>query len=376
MANLDTDVNFFYRPHSIFALISVIVSLVYLANKKDVRRVLNFFDKDIGLPLPERSYADDCALTPETLWGSIDIFVIGHTLGWFAKAIVLRDYWFCWINSIMFEFMEYSLQHQLPNFAECWWDHWILDVMMTNWLGTYLGMKTCEFLEVKHYSWRGIKSITTYRGKMKRTIQQFTPHHWTKFEWGTTKTLKNFLAVLGLLYLMLQFEVNGFYLKYLLYIPVEHPINVVRLTFFFFVALPAVREGYQYLTDKECKRFGMHAWLAAANVLTELIVCIKFGQGEFNEPTPRHVLIGWGIGLTLFAIYTIWRFGFHKVKLEDYEQVIYEEEDEEDEEDEEQEEEEKKLIELDNVEKITLTKKKVIKEGVLTGGESESFNVG
>jgi hypothetical protein len=25
--------------------------------------------------------------------------------------------------SVMFEIMEYSLQHQLPNFAECWWDH-------------------------------------------------------------------------------------------------------------------------------------------------------------------------------------------------------------------------------------------------------------
>jgi phosphatidylserine synthase 2 len=23
----------------------------------------------------------------------------------------------------MFEVMEYSLQHQLANFAECWWDH-------------------------------------------------------------------------------------------------------------------------------------------------------------------------------------------------------------------------------------------------------------
>ena len=53
----------------------------------------------------------------------MDEFVIAHTLGWFAKAIVLRDYWFCWILSILFEVMEYSLQHQLPNFAECWWDH-------------------------------------------------------------------------------------------------------------------------------------------------------------------------------------------------------------------------------------------------------------
>lgn len=29
----------------------------------------------------------------------------------------------CMIISVMFEFLEYSLEHQLPNFSECWWDH-------------------------------------------------------------------------------------------------------------------------------------------------------------------------------------------------------------------------------------------------------------
>jgi len=23
----------------------------------------------------------------------------------------------------MFEVVEYTLEHQLPNFSECWWDH-------------------------------------------------------------------------------------------------------------------------------------------------------------------------------------------------------------------------------------------------------------
>jgi phosphatidylserine synthase 2 len=53
----------------------------------------------------------------------MDLFVVAHTLGWFGKALILRDYWFCWIISIAFELCEYSLQHQLNNFAECWWDH-------------------------------------------------------------------------------------------------------------------------------------------------------------------------------------------------------------------------------------------------------------
>lgn len=53
----------------------------------------------------------------------MDIFVVAHAVGWFGKALILRDYWFCWIISIAFELCEYSLEHQLNNFAECWWDH-------------------------------------------------------------------------------------------------------------------------------------------------------------------------------------------------------------------------------------------------------------
>lgn len=36
---------------------------------------------------------------------------------------MIRDWWMCTIVSVMFEFLEYSLEHQLPNFSECWWDH-------------------------------------------------------------------------------------------------------------------------------------------------------------------------------------------------------------------------------------------------------------
>lgn len=39
------------------------------------------------------------------------------------QTLVIRDWWMCMIISVMFEFLEYSLEHQLPNFSECWWDH-------------------------------------------------------------------------------------------------------------------------------------------------------------------------------------------------------------------------------------------------------------
>jgi phosphatidylserine synthase 2 len=33
---------------------------------------------------------------------------------------------------------------------------------------------------------------------VRRTVQQFTPHSWTKFEWGANKSFKKFSMMLGL----------------------------------------------------------------------------------------------------------------------------------------------------------------------------------
>ena len=55
----------------------------------------------------------------------MDEFVLAHSFGWFAKSLILRDYWFLWLLSVLFELLEYTLAHQLSNFNECWWDHWV-----------------------------------------------------------------------------------------------------------------------------------------------------------------------------------------------------------------------------------------------------------
>ncbi|CAG8697515.1 9066_t:CDS:2 [Cetraspora pellucida] len=288
----------FIRPHPAFwrivlgfgVLYQMFLVFLLFQNKRDARYIFSCIDPSLGVPLPERSYAENCELTYENVRDQLDIFVIYHIVGWYAKAVVLRDYWFCWILSVMFEIMEYSLQHQLNNFAEC-----------------------CGFLMF----WCVIGSVFIL-GKVKRTVQQFTPHDWTKFEWGTTKSFKNYIAVIGLLFAFLQAELNSFYLKYLLWIPPDNPINSYRAILLFMCSIPATREAYQYLTDKECKRFGPQAWLTMANIMTESIICFKFGRGEFPNPVPTYVVIFWTILISLLVGYVIWQFGipFLKERLE------------------------------------------------------------
>ena len=58
-----------------------------------------------------------------------------------CKALILRDYTLLWLLSVGFELMELTFQHMLPNFNECWWDSWILDVAVCNFIGIYTGMR-------------------------------------------------------------------------------------------------------------------------------------------------------------------------------------------------------------------------------------------
>lgn len=80
-----------------------------------------------------------------------------------------------WSESLFFRFLQFGdiplgthafplfsqlfFMHLLPNFAECWWDQVILDILLCNGGGIWLGMTVCRFLEMRTYSWASIKSV-------------------------------------------------------------------------------------------------------------------------------------------------------------------------------------------------------------------------
>ncbi|XP_060031869.1 phosphatidylserine synthase 2 isoform X4 [Erinaceus europaeus] len=205
----------FSRPHPAYWRFWLCVSVVYelflifilFQTVQDGRQFLKYVDPKLGVPLPERDYGGNCLLyDPDNetdpfhnIWDKMDGFVPAHFIGWYLKTLMIRDWWMCSIISVMFEFLEYSLEHQLPNFSECWWDHWIMDVLVCNGLGIYCGMQTLEWLSLKTYKWQGLWNIPTYKGKMKRIAFQFTPYSWVRFEWKPASSLRRWLAVCGII---------------------------------------------------------------------------------------------------------------------------------------------------------------------------------
>ena len=140
----------------------------------------------------------------------------------------MRQVGLCWCLSIGFELAEISLQHWLPNFSECWWDHLLLDLFGCNLIGIYLGMRTCKYFSMKQYHWTGVASQPSKRAKLKRMLMQVTPVNWEESDWQALSSPRMFGALLFMCFAFLLSEVNAFFLKHVLYVPPRNPLNTYR----------------------------------------------------------------------------------------------------------------------------------------------------
>ncbi|CAH9136606.1 unnamed protein product [Cuscuta epithymum] len=316
------------RPHpAIWRLVHgmaviYLVSLTFLLfqNRDDARQFMKYLDPDLGVELPERSYGADCRIyVPENptnrfknVYDTVfDEFVLAHVLGWWGKAIMIRNQPLLWVLSIGFESMELTFRHMLPNFNECWWDSIILDILLCNWFGIWAGMRTVRYFDGRTYEWVGISRQPNIIGKVKRTLGQFTPAHWDKDEWHPLLGPWRFVQVLTLCGVFLTVELNTFFLKFCLWIPPRNPFIICRLILWWLIAIPTVREYNCYLNDRKLvKKVGPFCWLSLAICIVELLICIKFGHGLFPAPMPKWLIIFWtsfGIGLVVFLSTWAWQ---------------------------------------------------------------------
>eukprot|EP00475_Leptophrys_vorax_P021374 TRINITY_DN29093_c0_g1_i1.p1 TRINITY_DN29093_c0_g1~~TRINITY_DN29093_c0_g1_i1.p1 ORF type:complete len:468 (-),score=92.38 TRINITY_DN29093_c0_g1_i1:50-1288(-) len=302
----------FVRPHPAFWRLVFGISVLYLMGlililfmeKSQARRFMTYIDPTLGVKPAEKAYADHCELVFQNVWDAVyDRFVISHFVGWLITAMLMRDRLICWLISISWELMEISLTHHLPNFAECWWDQLILDVLLCNGLGIEVGVRLCHYLEVQEYKWSGLMSIPTIRGKVTRVVAQFTtPMSWTKVRWEPSRSLRRFVTVNLIIVAVNLGQLNAFYLKYLLWVPSENDLNVLRLGLIFLFFCPSVRQAYLYSARKDVERLGAQAWVFLVILAVEALIIIKFGRGEFTKPTPKFVWVLWGV---IGAVYSM-----------------------------------------------------------------------
>uniref|UniRef100_U3FBR3 Phosphatidylserine synthase n=2 Tax=Micrurus TaxID=8634 RepID=U3FBR3_MICFL len=293
----------FTRPHPaiwrmVFGLsVLYFLFLVFLLflNFEQVKSVMYWLDPNLRYATREADimeYAVNChVITWERILSHLDIFAFGHFWGWAMKALLIRSYGLCWTISITWELTELFFMHLLPNFAECWWDQVILDILLCNGGGIWLGMVVCRWLEMRTYHWASFKDIHTTTGKIKRAVLQFTPASWTYVRWFDPKS--SFQRVAGVYLFMIIWqltELNTFFLKHIFVFQASHPLSWCRILFIGIITAPTVRQYYAYLTDTQCKRVGTQCWVFGVIGFLEAIVCIKFGQDLFSKTQILYVV--------------------------------------------------------------------------------------
>jgi phosphatidylserine synthase 2 len=123
----------FIRPHPAVWRVALGINLLYelalvfllFQDLGSARKMMTLIDPNLGVPLPEKSYAENCDFTAKNVWvnciiisyapcvlnqgmkDALDIFCLAHALGWFGKGMILRDYWFCWVWPYEYYFFRY-----------------------------------------------------------------------------------------------------------------------------------------------------------------------------------------------------------------------------------------------------------------------------
>ena len=316
---------FMIRPHPIVWRIVHGVTLLYMLflvlilfmDANQARHSLKYLYAELGVPLDERAYGADCRVYtpdhPESNFANIrdtvlDEFVLAHLFGWVAKALIFRDWKILLFLSIGFELMELTFHHMLPNFNECWWDSWILDVLLCNNIGMMIGLFMLKARSKYSNDWVGVSSQPTFFLKAKRLFLQFTPESVETYEWNMLSNPKRFVQCMTLAGFCLACEVNAFFMKFVLWVPPRNMLNTYRLFVFFVMVIPAVNEYYYFVSRKgeeEVNKLGVFTWIFLSCTILEFLIIYKFGKDLFHMPWPPLVKWSWLILIASTLIFLL-----------------------------------------------------------------------
>ena len=144
---------------------------------------------------------------------------------------------------------------------------------------------------------------------------QFTPYSLDNFQWGMFSSPKRCLQCFFPAGIILLFEVNHFFLKYELWVPPRNPLNTIRLSILFLIAIPGIREYYEFIESDSIDifhRLGPFAWTGVAIAFVEMLVIVKFGHGMFPQPWQTTVVACWStVGILFIIGFSIWSYSYY-----------------------------------------------------------------
>ena len=139
--------------------------------------------------------------------------------------------------------------------------------------------------------------------KFKRLFVQFTPTSLTPMYWEPLSTLTRFYQIQLFIICAVFLDLNAFLLKLFLYIPTEHPLNIVRLVLFLFFLTVSCKQYYLYLTNEKCRKIGSQVWMFFVILVMELGLSYKCAPSPFPE-MPYINKVCFSVGAIAYLIFT------------------------------------------------------------------------
>ncbi|KAJ8907425.1 hypothetical protein NDN08_007536 [Rhodosorus marinus] len=184
------------------------------------------------------------------------------------SALIMRNRSVLWIQSITFELIEESVKSVLPNFNECWWDRWVLDVLLCNFVGMEIGLFLINRF-AEPFNWF---TLTHERAR--------PPHEESRVPSFLTSR-EHFLTVCFVVGIGPLVDLINFLLKAALFIPAESPLVLCNLLLVGLPCLVGVPEIYATLSVSGHFRIGSQGAVLLYSVLMELALSWKLSSDTF-----------------------------------------------------------------------------------------------
>ena len=284
--------------------------LVFILFQKtsDARLLPVYIEPSYGKELAMRTenYDRNCEFSYLNISKIIDFYFVVHLANWYLAAFIIRDYYILHFWSVLDELIELSLKNIRPNFAECWWDSLILDIILANSLGIYLGMKTIEWMGSMKYDWLGREGTKSVK------------------EWKVWTHHRHFQGTFCLLIFVSVNFVTGFTVSNSLWIPPPSKLNIIRLVIWFIIGALGFREAYDDVrtwgTDFRAKKqiYAQHRWTAWMMQCCEMLLSWKFREKAGNrleQTIPLLVIFIWTFCITTSLAYWVYLRFLYKYRL-------------------------------------------------------------
>ena len=217
---------------------------------------------------------------------------------------------------MLFEMMELTFRHWLPNFYECWWDHLLLDLFGCNLIGIVIGACLVRKFYFRKLNWIYTKSKSDEKylyqecSAIGRGFKKLTPDFLMRHDWEIFSNLRRFYGILFYCVCINLVDLCNFFLKTILWVPPENDLLKYRLLILAPLGLSGTEEFFEYLTNKYSKRVRPHIWILLFQVGIELTMVFKHYRVYVGDPFPPFVVIMWStvaVILLIISIYIVWR---------------------------------------------------------------------